>query len=57
MDMVDAGVASSMDIHWSGKTTLVPFMMASDQWEHKQNGQLLRNQTSEPVSAPGDWRS
>ena len=32
------------------------FAAASEQWKHITNGKRLRNETSEPVSALGDWR-
>jgi len=33
------------------------FAAASKQWEHNRNGNRVRNETSEPVSALGDWWS
>jgi len=57
MDMVDAGETSGVDVQRSGKTTRVSFAAPSEQWECNKNGQRLWNDTSEPVSAPGDCRS
>jgi len=57
MDMVEAGEASSTAGQTAGKTTHLSFMAACDQWERNKNGKRLRNNISEPVSTPGDWRS
>lgn len=56
-DMAKAGEASGAAGQRSEKTTIVSFMAASAQWEHNKNGTRLRNETSEPVRALGDWRS
>jgi len=57
MDMAEAGEASREAGEWSGKTTRVSFLDPSEQWEHNWNGKRLKNETSEPVNALGDWRS
>ena len=57
MDMAEAGEASGAAVQWSGKSTRMSFVAVSEQWEHNTNGKPLRNETSEPVSALGDWRS
>jgi len=57
MDMAGAGEASRGAAQRAGNTTRVSFLAASEQWERNKNGQRLRNETSEPESAPGDWRS
>lgn len=33
------------------------FVAASEQWERNKNPKSLKNETSGPVSTPGDWRS
>jgi hypothetical protein len=53
-DIAEAGEASGMAGQRAGKTTRVSFRAASEQWERNKNGKRLRNETSEPVSAPGD---
>jgi hypothetical protein len=57
MDMAEAGEASGAAVQRCEKTTRVSFAAASEQWERNQNWKRLRNETSEPISAPGDWRS
>jgi len=57
MDMAEAGEASGAAGQRSEKTTYVSFMAASEQWERAKNGKRLRNEASEPVSAPGDRTS
>ena len=56
MDMAEAGEASCAAGQRVQKTTPVFFMAASKQLECNKNGKRLRNETSEPVSAPGAWR-
>jgi len=57
MDMAESEEASGTAAQGVGKTTRVFIMAASEPWEHNKNGNRLRNETSEPVSAPGHWRS
>ena len=57
MDMAEAGEASGAAGQRSGEARHVIFMAATGQWERNRNGKRLRNESAEPVSAPGDWRS
>jgi hypothetical protein len=57
MYMAQAGGASSEPGQMSGKTTWVSFAAACDKWKSNQNWKWLQNETSEPVSTPGDWVS
>jgi len=57
MDMAEAGEGSGAAGQGSGNTTRVSFMAASEQWDRSKNGNRLRNENSEPVSASGDWGS
>jgi hypothetical protein len=57
MDVAEAREGSGAAGQRAGKMTRVSFVAASEQWERNKNGKRLRNETSEPVSAPGDWRS
>jgi hypothetical protein len=56
-DMAEAGVTSCTAVRWSEKTTRVSFAAASEQWQLNKYGKTLRNETLEPLSALGDWRS
>jgi len=55
MDMAEAGEGSGVAVQRLGKTMRVSFAAASEDWKNNTNGKRLRNETSEPVSAPGDW--
>ena len=55
MDMAEAGEGSGAAVQRLGKTMRVSFAAASEHWKHTKNGKRLWNETSEPVSAPGDW--
>jgi hypothetical protein len=55
--MVEAGEVSRAAGQRLGKITHVSFMATCEQWERNKNGQRLRNETLEAVSALGDQRS
>jgi len=57
LDMAEAGESSGTAGQRAGKSTCVSFMAASKRWDSNMNGKRLRNEISEPVSTPGNWRS
>jgi len=57
IDMAEAVEASGAAVQRSEKTIRVILAAGREQCEHNMNGKRLRNETSEPVGAPGDWRS
>jgi hypothetical protein len=55
--MPEAAEASGVAGQNLANTMCVCFVAVSEQWEGTKNGMILRNETLEPVSAPGDWNS
>lgn len=57
MDMVEAEASGGAAGQRSGKTTRMSLIAATEQWERNKDATGLRNENSEPVSSPGDWKS
>jgi hypothetical protein len=57
MDIAETGDTSGVAVQRSVKTTHVSFAAASEQSERDKNHKIHLNGSSEPVCAPGDWRS